>query len=164
MPTRRFRTFPALATAVVCALMIAACGSAIPTATTSAGIDSAQGIEFAGCMRSHGLADFPDPIPGHGMQFNLPSGLSPRSPAFLSAQSACRHLVVPPQDKGGGGVSAGERSADLKLAQCMRSHGVPNYPDPTYRNGRPTGQPLTVYGINPDSPAVQSAERACGGK
>ena len=118
MPTRRFRTFPALATAVVCALMIAACGSAIPTATTSAGIDSAQGIEFAGCMRSHGLAD----------------------------------------------RNAGERSADLKLAQCMRSHGVPNYPDPTYRNGRPTGQPLTVYGINPDSPAVQSAERACGGK
>ena len=110
------------------------------------------------------MADFPDPIPGHGMQFNLPSGLSPRSPAFLSAQSACRHLVVPPQDRGGGGVSAGERSADLKLAQCMRSHGVPNYPDPTYRNGRPTGQPLTVYGINPDSPAVQSAERACGGK
>ena len=164
MPTRPFRTFPALATAVVCALMIAACGSAIPTATTSAGIDSAQGIEFAGCMRSHGLADFPDPIPGHGMQFNLPSGLSPRSPAFLSAQSACRHQVVPPQDRGGGGVSAGERSADLKLAQCMRSHGVPNYPDPTYRNGRPTSQPLTVYGINPDSPAVQSAQRVCRGK
>jgi hypothetical protein len=163
MPTSQFRSFPALATVIGCALMISACGSSSPTATVSAGTDRAQGIEFAGCMRSHGLGDFPDPIPGHGMQFNLPSGLSPRSPAFLSAQSACRHLIEPPSGKGGGGVSADERSAALKRAQCMRAHGIPSYPDPTYRNGRPTEQPLTVYGINPDSPAVQSAERVCGG-
>ena len=95
MPTSGFRRLPALATAVGCALMVVACGSSSPIATTSARIDRAQGIQFAG---------------------------------------------------------------------CMRSHGVPNYPDPTYRNGRPTSQPLTVYGINPDSPAVQSAQRVCGGK
>jgi hypothetical protein len=163
MPTRQFYSFAAATTAVCCVLMIAACGSSRPTTTTSAGTDRAQGIEFAGCMRSHGLADFPDPVPGHSMQFSLPSGLTPRSPAFRSAQSACRHLAVPRQGPGGGGISAGERSADLKRAQCMRAHGVPSYPDPTYRNGRPTAQPLTDYGINPDSPAVQSAERVCGG-
>ena len=59
-----------------------------------------------------------------------------------------------------GGTTAYQKA--LAYSQCMRAHGVPSYPDPTYRNGRPTDQPLTVYGINPDSPAVQSAERVCG--
>jgi hypothetical protein len=113
-------------------------------------------------MRSHGLADFPDPNPGHGLQFDLPTGLTPQSPAFRSAGAACRHLVSLPVG-GAGGSSAGEDTAALKLARCMRSHGVPDYPDPTYRNGRPTQQPLTTFGIKPDAPAVQRAEKACGG-
>jgi hypothetical protein len=160
MLASRSSILSATLTAAGLALMIAACGSSSKTSTT-AGI--APGVEFATCMRSHGLRDFPDPIPGHPMQFNLPAGLTPRSPAFESAQKACQGLVAPPPGKGGGGVSAGEQAAALKQAECMRSHDVPNYPDPTYRGGRPTEQPLTTYGINPNSPAVQSAERVCGG-
>lgn len=33
-------------------------------------------------------------------------------------------------------------TADLKLAQCMRSHGVPNFPDPT--NGGPSDPVLDI--------------------
>ena len=29
-------------------------------------------------------------------------------------------------------ASASQKAAAVKLAQCMRKHGVPNYPDPTY--------------------------------
>ena len=46
----------------------------------------------------------------------------------------------------------------LALANCMRSHGVPNFPDPS-----PTGQiDITPQsGISPFSPAFQAAQNAC---
>lgn len=52
------------------------------------------------------------------------------------------------------GTGGGDALA-LKFAACMRTHGVPNFPDP----GVPVGQPGS--GINPDAPAVQSSEQTC---
>jgi hypothetical protein len=42
----------------------------------------------------------------------------------------------------------------------MRSHGLPNFPDPTFAGGN---QQLNLPpGLNPNSPAVQRASKACG--
>jgi hypothetical protein len=114
-------------------------------------------------MRAHGVANFPDPTPGHLMQFNLASGLNPASPAFRSAHKACQSLIPHPT-VGGGGTSASENAVALQHAQCMRSQGVPNYPDPTYKDGRPTVEPLSNYGVNTESPAFLSAAKTCGGE
>ena len=61
---------------------------------------------------------------------------------------------------GCGGSSAGHAGghADpaLKMAQCMRGHGVPNFPDPS-----PGGGLVIPNGINANAPAFQSAQRAC---
>jgi hypothetical protein len=55
-------------------------------------------LHFAKCMRSHGLADFPDPARSsvggpafflRGMVFKLGAGLNPMSPAFRQAATAC---------------------------------------------------------------------------
>lgn len=48
-------------------------------------------------------------------------------------------------------------SGDLKFASCMRSHGVPNFPDPSSGGGLS----LNGSGINPQSPSFQGAQRAC---
>jgi hypothetical protein len=59
-------------------------------------------------------------------------------------------------------------SGALAYANCMRSHGVPDFPDPNsqgefqlhtiFENGRPTqGEDLTAT-----APAFQTAERTCG--
>ena len=58
-----------------------------------------------------------------------------------------------------GHAGSGPRAnAGLKFAACMRSHGVPNFPDPSGGGGIqiPVGS-----GINPRSPAFQSAQRSC---
>jgi hypothetical protein len=47
-------------------------------------------------------------------------------------------------------------SRNVKYADCMRSHGVPNFPDPL--DG---GFPLRTSGINMGSPAFVSAQKAC---
>jgi hypothetical protein len=52
---------------------------------------------------------------------------------------------------GGTATRSGVISA-LRFAQCMRASGVPNFPDP----------PIKPSTLNFQSPAFQSASRACG--
>jgi len=58
-------------------------------------------LKFAGCMRSHGISDFPDPT-GNGFEFLPPAGFDPHSPQVQAAQQACRHYsnaagkILPP--------------------------------------------------------------------
>jgi hypothetical protein len=54
--------------------------------------------------------------------------------------------------------AAGSASTSgLAYAKCMRSHGVPNFPDPNASGGFSFGP-----AINPLSPAFRSAQAACG--
>jgi hypothetical protein len=49
-------------------------------------------LQFAQCMRAHGLSGFPDPVfngGGVGFRVGPGNGLDPNSPAFKSAQTAC---------------------------------------------------------------------------
>ena len=83
-----------------------------------------------------GLAS-PTPAPAKGktpwastVNFNLPSNLNLQSPAFKSAQKTCGNLIA-----GGSGPPRGfspvkASRAALTHAECMRQHGVPDFPDP----------------------------------
>jgi hypothetical protein len=48
------------------------------------------------------------------------------------------------------------RDAFLAFSECMRSHGVPNFPDPSSGGGIHLGS-----GMNPLSPAFKSAQASC---
>ncbi len=62
--------------------------------------------------------------------------------------------------KSSSAASSSRYSQALKLAVCMRSHGVPNYPDPSANGGGGLiGGPKS--GISIQSPAFQAAEKAC---
>ena len=153
-----------------CALLItaAACSSGgSPTAAggspdaggnspgTAGSAQSQQDLAYARCMRSHGVADFPDPNPGGGFGGSISSEVQ-NNPDYATAHSACRHLL--PGGDSGNKVQQNE-NAFLRHAQCMRSHGVPNYPDPN-----PGVNPRTALqqaGINVNSPQVQAASRVC---
>ena len=56
-------------------------------------------------------------------------------------------------------------TAMLNFARCMRSHGVPGWPDPLAESdpGQPgtPGFPRDMAGINQNSPKVKSAMGAC---
>ena len=70
---------------------------------------------------------------------------------------------------GSSGVSAaaasGGRSPDagaaLKFAACMRSHGVPNFPDPSGGGGGIHFHLSAGSGITPFSPAFKAAQTSC---
>lgn len=158
---------PTLALGVTCcALAIAACGSS-GKPSDQASTASKQGLQFANCMRAHGVPNFPDPSAGGGLKFQSDGGINPQSPAFQSAQKACGSLAP-----GGGGppsMSESQRLAAIRFAKCMRTHGQPNFPDPTLT--APTGPPVLALrgmvfalgpGINPRSQAFRQAAAKCG--
>jgi hypothetical protein len=158
----------------VTVIPLAACGSSRPNtggATTSQGnpaADQAKALAFSRCMRSHGVTNFPDPSGGKfGLQVQQTpnstsvNGVEVNGPAFRSAMTACRSYLP-----NGGHPTAAQtakaKAQALAMSRCMRSHGVPNFPDPQFQPGGGVGIRLNGNGINPNSPAFQAAQKACG--
>jgi hypothetical protein len=155
------------ALAVTAALAIAGCGSGTgpSTAVSSGASNTAKLLVFSECMRSHGVPDFPDPggaTPSGSsisiLGIALPSTIEVKSPAVQSALSTCQKQLAAGAPQAG--VSEAQKKAALRFARCMRTHGIANFPDPVFRNGR-IGLGIGA-GNNPDSPAVIAADKACG--
>jgi hypothetical protein len=166
-----------LAGAAVAAALIAGCGGSSSggsvtrmnsTTTAKSGTESSTQprlLAFAKCMRTHGVPDYPDPkplgqIPTTQAAQPAPSGgftANPNSPAYQAASNDCKSLAIATK------VSASQSShvmgAQLKFAVCVRTHGVPNYPDPT--NTGEIGNNGAINGVNQSSPAFQGAEEKC---
>jgi hypothetical protein len=144
--------------AAAMAFAVVACSSSSPGSTPDAGsspVTTAQLVNFAQCMRSHGVKNFPDPVNG---AFNLPGegpdSIDPSSPAFQAAKAACIHLV--PGEAQRLTVPAQDLAAGDKLAACMRSHGFPSFPDPTSQNVFDVPQSINIA-----LPSYQSAFSTC---
>jgi hypothetical protein len=129
-------------------------------------------VAFAQCMRSHGVPEFPEPTEGrllfHSSNHNgHVSGFNPESAQFQAAQKACAKLAP----NGGKPPSPAEQAKAqeqaLKFSRCMRTHGVPSFPDPEFLHGggavrvRLGGKKGGPSGIDPNSPKFQAAQKAC---
>jgi hypothetical protein len=157
---------------VSCPFAVAACGSASKSAGTADSTHFSQAVKFSECMRAHGVTNFPDPSSGGGIHLQAGSGVNPFSPAFKSAQGVCQKLLP------GGGPGAGHPSAQveaqlLKVSQCMRTHGITGFPDPTTTPPSGPGGFSLFEGhngvflaipssVNPQSPAFEHAADTCG--
>jgi hypothetical protein len=152
--------------------LLAGCGSTGQPSGTATGAANAtpggsdRALQFARCVRAHGVPNFPDPSPGSGIQIG--PGVNPQSPTFQSAQRACKLLL--PNKGAPPATPASDRTAALTLARCMRTHGVPQFPDPAFSPPRNAPRVLVMRGIvfaipalvDPKSPAFQNASQACG--
>jgi hypothetical protein len=148
------------------AAVTAGCGSSSPhVAGVASAATTTQGttLAFARCMRSNGVAQFPDPTPpGTAEVKPTPSELGVTSSTLQTAEGACRHFLP-----------AGGRPTQTALqqswnefrsfARCMRGHGVPSWPDPTrypQHPDRPTFD-LQQAGLDPNSPHVSTKVHDC---
>jgi hypothetical protein len=127
-----------------------------PGSASSGGV-MAQFVAYSRCMRSHGIHDFPDPSSAGGVGIELHGGpgsdLNRNNPAFKAAEQACRSL-----QPGAGQAptpSAQKIAAEVKWARCMRSHGLPSFPDPNGQGAFDRNK------FDENSPAFQTASNAC---
>jgi hypothetical protein len=108
-------------------------------------------------MRSHGIPNFPDPIDGH-FGFGVDSGIDPDSAQFKSAYSYCGARYLHVGTRSTPAQRAQWNAAAVTFAQCMRSHGLRDFPDP---NG--SGAILLPSQNYIDTPLAQRAKQACKG-
>jgi hypothetical protein len=163
---------------------VAACGGSAPSSKKLAGksLSSDAGLKFAQCMRTHGVPDFPDPQSGGGFGIQASAGshgggisvdghqINVSQPAFQRASNECQKYQ-PQGPPISGSQLAKIRQGALKMAECMRTHGVPNFPDPKVSAG-PGGHGIQVQiGLGNTggsraqgpqrSPAFQKAMNSC---
>ena len=164
-PGRR-RSLPIKRTAAMSGLLgltvlAAGCGGSNGPgiAGSSSRTGMAQLVAYARCMRSHGVSDFPDPTtsPGGGAAISLHGGpdsdLNRSNPTFKSANQACRGLL--PGGQQSPTVPAPQIAAEVRWAHCMRSHGLPSFPDPNSHGAFDSSK------FDESSPAFQTASRGC---
>jgi hypothetical protein len=144
------------------AVLATACGGRAPSSVSSSSGGSAnyqKALAYSQCVRAHGVPNFPDP----DAQGNIIQHVGPGQPAdtnsgvFQAADKTCRPLLP-----GGGGTPINAQSQIvkryLKFAQCMRTHGVPDFPDPKVSPGI---FDIGLNGFDLNSPPFKAAERAC---
>jgi hypothetical protein len=152
--------------ALICAAAVVACGS---SGTPRTGASAGPLLKLAQCMRARGVPNFPDPGSTGGLI--IPTDINTDAPAFKSAQRACAKLAQSSGDQST--ASASRRAQLLALAKCMRSHGVPNFADPTSSPPPPGSGTNRVLGSNGwylalgtaqerQSPRYKRAAAACG--
>jgi hypothetical protein len=168
-PSRSQRRVWLALVAVSCAVAVAACGNSTPKAASTPSSASSPQFALATCMRAHAVPNFPDPTLGAGGEgFSIVKapgsstvtvdGISFSGPAFQTAAKTCQFAgALGPST----GISAAQKEALIAKAHCIRTHGVPNFPDPFFGpGGHGVGINLPA-GFNPQSPAFQSAAKAC---
>jgi hypothetical protein len=139
------------------------------SASRSSG-DSSKGdpAAYSACMRKNGVANFPDPDSSGRIKLTFgrsasgaTTGVDTNSPQFAKAHHVCQKLL-PNGGKPSAQAQQKEVQQALKFAQCMRSHGVPKYPDPKVSSGGGMQQTINPNeGVDPSSPQFQAAQKAC---
>jgi hypothetical protein len=128
-----------------------------PGGSASAGASSlADAVAYSQCVRSHGVPNFPDPVktPDGGYGYRT-TRIDPNSAAFQEALRACKALPSP-WNSTSQQLSTAQQQAWLNWAKCIRSHGLPNFPDPTF-----SGSEVRDSGVASNSPQLQTAMEAC---
>jgi hypothetical protein len=164
-------------------------GNAAPNIPSAGGTPSpstaadplAQELAFVECMRQAGITDMPDPVPGDesgrsAVRYAIDVMGKGSDAVFQTALDGCLiHLPAPPPDEP---PSADEIEAMQQFSQCMRDHGIAEYPDVEPAPGSSDGVnwvvgipgPVGVPGspsdkgvvyLDIDNPQVRAAWEAC---
>jgi hypothetical protein len=153
-------------------LLTAACGSGTSSSSTSStsgtsssgtgGVSAAyvsDKLGLARCLRAHGVPNYPDPN-ASGQEPPISKHLI-ASRQGQAAVRACRswsnriHNDIAAQNQ----AVMGEY---VRFAQCMRAHGLPDFPDPVNAEGRVEFVlSASQDGFDPHSPQVLGKAHQC---
>jgi hypothetical protein len=143
----------------------AATGSPATAASPPAGGSTqATGLlAYSSCVRSHGVPNFPDPASSGGIPKETGPQLGVSYSQLQAAQSACQRLIPPGESLSGQPIqtiTAQQQQYYLKGAACMRTHGITNFPEPTFQNGQ-VEFPMLSHLVDLNSPQFTRAYHIC---
>jgi hypothetical protein len=177
------RTAAVVFAAAVLSLLAAACGAG-GSSTGSGDSPNAGGsataaslVRYSACMRSRGVPNYSDPDSSGQLPKPDAHHLGVSSAQLQETQQACQHLLP----NTGRAINTGSISdcmmaddcpqalvqhllnEERSFAGCMRSDGVPNWPDPTIDSqGRPVfAISISKDGFNPYSRPIWAKGNHC---
>jgi hypothetical protein len=149
-----------LGIAAMMAILVSGCsGGSNNAGPSSSGNEPSGGstLEYAKCMRTEGIADFPDPNASGKLELNG-NKLDTNSAQFKAAHEKCKHLG-PQGGQESGPPPANVSAAQLNYAKCMRENGVANFPDPNAEGGIDING--DTLGVDPAGPVFKAANDKC---
>ncbi len=178
------RTVTVTAATLAAAVVLAACGgSSGPNNNSgnsgssgpSSAVFHADELKVSRCIRAHGVPNYPDPGSSGGMQSQSSGNgsvtvngvtLDATPQTLQDAQKACAKYAPQAPAVSASQLASIKRGA-VKMAECMRQNGVPNFADPTVKTGpgghgvgisigTPSGGNVDIY-----SPAFKAARAKC---
>jgi hypothetical protein len=116
--------------------------------------------EWASCMRHNGDPNQSDPVIDSNGVIHITASGDPGS--FRTSQGACQPYLTAAQTALGGRQATQKPSYSKLLAfsKCMRSHGIPDFPDPNPGGGLSI-QATPGSDLAPNNPTFQSASKTC---
>ncbi|MDP9240111.1 MAG: hypothetical protein M3O55_05645 [Actinomycetota bacterium] len=136
-----------------------------PSASVSAKDREAALLDFAKCMRTNGVKDFPDPTVDSNGNPRLGFGRQDRNnPTVQKAFTACQSKLAAARPTFDPKQRQQLQDALLAYAKCMRANGY-QMADPVIGptpGQRPTGGPFG--NINRNDPAFKKADTVCHSK
>jgi hypothetical protein len=181
------RTAAALIATAALALLAAAC-SGSPSSTGPGGSSTGHGgspnaggsanspsaVGYSGCLRSHGVPNYPDPGSGGAIPKGTAQQFGVSSSQYQAARTACQHLLP----TAGGSFDQQQQQCYVAgdcppaivqealnqlrtFARCMRSHGVPNWPDPAADSQGGPYFNVSAQGIPRHSPQIDAKVNEC---
>jgi hypothetical protein len=114
--------------------------------------------QLAHCIRSHGMPGWPDPVINPLTSSPDWPPNAPRVPA--SILQACQSIAnrLPPDVQDSQPPTPASMQALLRYARCMRSHGIPGWPDPNALGEFPL---TTQMAAQVKGPVDRRASSAC---
>jgi hypothetical protein len=118
-------------------------------------------------MRANGISDYPDPQPG-ARNAKVPPAqyLKVSDSQYQTAMTACHHLLPAGTNDQFPAAEMPQLLAGMRrFSQCMRSHGEPNWPDPTVNSAGQPGFDLSAHGITRSegrSAQMAAVQHQCG--
>lgn len=162
-------TLAGLVAALAVSVLASGCGNGSPpgvadTSSAAAGTTTVQAgsiagaLAFARCMRAHGIPNWPDPAADGGFDKAELRALGV-SPSRIRAieESSCNYSFQNGAQTQT--ITPAEQDDYLGAAACMRTHGFPDFPDPTFPNG--SVQVIIPASIDQDSLRFKSAATTC---
>jgi hypothetical protein len=147
---------------IAATLLLAACGGSPSAGSGGSPGASGSAVAYSACMRAHSVPNYPDPSSSGILPKTDARALRVATSRYQAAQSACQAMLP---DSASESFDDQVRQCYLAgacpptlvqqmmthgrtIAGCMRSHGIPNWPDPTLD---PQGRPffdLSSQGIS----------------
>ncbi|HKS46209.1 MAG TPA: hypothetical protein VJT49_14075 [Amycolatopsis sp.] len=132
-----------------------AAGGGTPGTSSAAG--GSGMLAYSKCMRTEGVADFPDPNAQGKIDLGSNQKFDPNSATFKAADAKCKKML--PDNGNASPAPAVSGEAQINYAKCMRANGVPKFPDPNAEGGIDVNG--DTLGVDPTGPVFKAADDKC---